>query len=118
MKYLVTDLDEENEPVVFTNNILGNYSLDAFLGIFNAQESPFEVDYVTSQIEVVSQTNSSRCVSILYTPVAKYLFWTLYFDFSWSNDGTGLEYILINLEGEKKMIACRLELKCTNNIAE
>jgi hypothetical protein len=41
MKHSVTDFDEENEPVVFTNNILGNYSFESFFGNFQAQNLPF-----------------------------------------------------------------------------
>ena len=36
MKYTVTDLEGSNEPVSFTNNIIGNYSAESFLGSFNA----------------------------------------------------------------------------------
>jgi hypothetical protein len=35
MKHNVTDLDEENEPVSFANNIVGNYSIDSYFGNFN-----------------------------------------------------------------------------------
>lgn len=51
MEYSVTKLDEENEPVVFANNVLRNYYLDAFLGNFNAQEYPFQIDSVTYQVQ-------------------------------------------------------------------
>lgn len=37
MKHSVTDLDEDNELVVFTNNILGNYYSGSFLDSFNSQ---------------------------------------------------------------------------------
>ena len=104
--------------MIFTNNILGNYYLNAFLGNFNAQESPFEVDSITSQVENFLQTDSYRCVNILDKPIVKSLFWTLYFDGSLSNDGTRAGCILIIPKGEKTMIACRLEFECTNNIAE
>lgn len=50
MKYYGTDLDEENEPVVFKNNILGNYSLESFFGDFEAQSSPSPVNFDLSQI--------------------------------------------------------------------
>ena len=32
-KYLVTELEGENEPVSYNNNIIGNYSVDSFLEI-------------------------------------------------------------------------------------
>ena len=40
-KYIVTELEGENEPVAYNNNIIGNYSVDSFLGNFNAHTSPF-----------------------------------------------------------------------------
>ena len=52
MKYLVTNLGEENEPIAFNNNILGNYSADSFLGNFNTQSSPFSVNSIKSQVEI------------------------------------------------------------------
>ena len=111
MKLAVTYLDEENEPVVFTNNILGNYFSEIFFGNFIAQESPFLADFVTSQIENYSKTDSSKCINIVDTPIIKidYLFWTLYFDGSKSNDCAGDGCILISHDGEKTMIPCRLE---------
>lgn len=51
MKYYVTNLDEENESISFTNNILGNYSLEYVFGSFTTQCSHIPVDYVSSQIE-------------------------------------------------------------------
>lgn len=36
MKYSVTDFDEENKPVVFTNKIFGSYSFESFFGNFQA----------------------------------------------------------------------------------
>ena len=48
MKHTVIDLEELNEPVAFNNNIIGNYSVESFLGNFNAQPSPFFVNAVLS----------------------------------------------------------------------
>ena len=41
MKYIVNALEGSNEPVAFTNNIIGNYLVKSLLGSFNAQRSPF-----------------------------------------------------------------------------
>jgi len=46
------------------------------------------------------------------------LFWKLFFDGSKSNDGAGAGCILVSPQGEKTMLACRLEFECTNNTAE
>jgi len=41
LTHTVTKFEEENKPVAFNNNILGNYSIESFFGNFNAQQSPF-----------------------------------------------------------------------------
>lgn len=51
-------------------------------------------------------------------PLVNSLFWTLYLDGLKSSDGAGASCTLINLEGVKTILTCRLEFKCTNNIAE
>lgn len=121
MKCTVTNLAEENELVVFTNNILGNYSSKSLLGTFYTQYYPFHVESVTSQIENFSQTNSYRCVNIvelLVDNLVDNFFRSLYFEGSRSNDGVGVGCILVNINGKKTMLSYRLEFKCTNNVAE
>ena len=78
----MTNLDEKNEPIVFTNNILGNYSSESFLGNFPVLKSPFPVDSVLSQLENFSQIDSSKCINIVHNIINKSyeLFWRLYFD--------------------------------------
>ena len=41
-KHTVTEHEETNEPIAFTNNISGNYSAESFLGSFNSHISPFQ----------------------------------------------------------------------------
>ena len=88
------------------------------MGNFNDQPSPLFDNEVVSQIENFSQADSSKCINFVDKVVVNYLFWTLYFDGSKFEDGVGVSCILINPEGEKNMLACRLEFNCTNNIAE
>jgi len=122
MTHTVTEFEQENQPVAFNNNILGNYSSESFFGNFVAQPSPFSVNHVSSQIENFSQTDRSRCFNddektvnmFVNTP----LFWSLYFDGSKSSEGSGAGCILVSPEGEKTMLSCRLEFECTNNTAE
>ena len=71
-----------------------------------------------SQVEIFSQTDSSKCINFLDSHVNKSLFWKLFFDGSKSNEGAGAGCILISLEGDKIMLTCRLEFDCTNNTAE
>jgi ribonuclease HI len=44
--------------------------------------------------------------------------WTLYFDGSKSQEGSGAGCILINQKGKHHFLSCRLEFKCTKNTAE
>lgn len=65
MKYTVIDLEGCKEPVAFTNNIIGNYSAESFLGSFNAKRSPFPDNVVVSQIEIFSQADASKCLNLV-----------------------------------------------------
>jgi len=122
MTHTVTEFEQENQPIAFNNNILGNYSSESFFGNFTAQSSPFSVKNSTSQIENYSQTDRSRCFNDTEKTVNKIvnnsLFWSLYFDGSKSSEGSGAGCILISPQGEKTMLSCRLEFECTNNTAE
>ena len=44
--------------------------------------------------------------------------WTLYFDGSRNKEGASVGCLLIDLHGNRKMIACRLEFECRNNVSE
>lgn len=118
MKHTVIEFGSDNELVAFNNNIIGNYSTGSFLGNIKAHQSPFLDNAITSHIKNLSYTNSSKCKIFVKKPVVNTIFWTLYFDGSKSNDGAGAGCILISQEGEKTMLFCILEFKCTNNTAE
>ena len=53
-------MEGENELVSYNNNIIGNYYVDSFLGNFNAHTSPYLENSVLSQVEIFSQTDSSK----------------------------------------------------------
>jgi len=110
-KYIVTELEGENEPVAYSNNIIGNYSVDYFLGNFNAHTSPYLEHSVLSQVENFSQTDSSKCINFIDSPVNKSLFWKLSFGGSKSNEGAGERCMLINPKENKTMLTCRLEFE-------
>ena len=44
--------------------------------------------------------------------------WTLYFDGSKSQEGSGAGCILIVPKGKRHFLSCRLEFECTNNTVE
>ena len=78
-KYIVIELERENEPVAYNNNIIGNYFVDSFLGNFNAHTPPYLEHSVLSQVENFSQTDSSKCFNFIDSLVNKSLFWRLFF---------------------------------------
>lgn len=83
--------------------------------------SPFEQGSLLSEIEIFSQTDTSHCVNFVDSHVDYYVsnpFWNLYCNRLKSNDRVGASCILISTDGEKTMLTCRLELECTNNVAE
>lgn len=112
------ELEGENKLIVYINNIIGNYSIGSFLGNFNAHTSSFLENFILSQIENFSQTDTSRCIDFVDKPINKTLFYKLFFDGSKSNGGAGVGCILGSPKGEKTMLTCRLEFDCTNNIAK
>lgn len=114
-KYIVTELEGENEAITYNSSIIGNYSVDSFLGNFNAHTSPYLENSVLSQVEIFSQTDDSKCFNFLYNPINTSLFWKLYFDGSKSNEGAGVGCVLISPDGKNIMLTCKLEFDCTNN---
>ena len=44
--------------------------------------------------------------------------WTLYFDGAKSKEGAGAGCLLVDPQGNKTCIACRMEFNCTNNTME
>jgi hypothetical protein len=41
MKHTVTDLNDPNEPIIFSNSTLGNFCINSFFGNFPVESSPF-----------------------------------------------------------------------------
>ena len=37
MKHTIIDLNDPNEPVMFSNSILGNFCFDTFFGVLEAE---------------------------------------------------------------------------------
>jgi hypothetical protein len=73
MKHVVTDLNDPNEPVMFNNSILGNYSYETFFGNFTVETSSLVESNTQSGIlhctqivepncNIIDQTNSSSDV--------------------------------------------------------
>lgn len=133
MKYVVTELNDPNEPITFSNSILGNYSFD-FCAIetcfrqFHAEA--IEETVIITQLEALphSPTNeppfnivddrTNFIGSSSFNVALDSILWTLYFDGSNCLEGTGAGRILIDPQGNQHLMASELEFTCTNNTAE
>lgn len=133
MKYVVTELNGPNEPIMFTNSILGNYSFDVcaietYFGEFH--EETVEEIVTNTQLEALprSPTDEPPCNivddrtnfvgSSSFNVTLDSIFWTLYIDGSNCLEGAGVGSILIDPQGNQHLMASWLEFACTNNMAE
>lgn len=133
MKYVVTKLNDPNEPLMFTNSILGNYSFDicateTCFGEFHVET--IEETGIDTQSEALpcSPTDDLPCNMVedranfiegsSFDITSDSMFWTLYFDGSNYLEGAGAGRILIDPQGNQCLMASRLEFTCTNNTKE
>lgn len=65
VKYIVTDLGNQNEPIMFTQASVNNYSFDSYLGNFAFEESSLEesdtesLEFLTLVVFYSNQVSSS-----------------------------------------------------------
>jgi hypothetical protein len=139
MKHTVIDLETPNKPTSMDFPMLGNYSCYSNFGNFSPllsnvsftkksemifqEESPMPMGdslfcqnstlgLVGEKIEeknIKEERERSNCGSSN---------WTLYFDGSKSQKGSGVGCILIDHKGKLHFLSCRLKFECTNNITE
>ena len=118
MKHTVTELDDSNEPVLFTDIIMGNYMVDSFFGNLEAETSSVQDSEHQSEVFHFTQLPDEILVpNIAHLDLNDGL-WSLYFDGSKSKEGSGVGCLLIDPQGKRYFVACRLEFECTNSIAE
>jgi ribonuclease HI len=139
LKHTVTDLETPNEPTSTNFPVLGNYSCDSHFGDFSPLMSTVPL---TQNSELIFQEESSMPIgdSLFFQNPATELtgqeigeqeineeqeksdcrsqIWTLFFDGSKSQEGSGEGCILINPKGQCHFLSCRLEFECTNNTVE
>ena len=138
MKHTVIDINDPNEPVMFSNSILGNFCFETFFGELEAETSICMNSNEQSELLHTTQTIESHyniiegCIKLdtnKYTYVVSSScdfsleltypnIWTLYFDGSRNKEGAGVGCLLIVPHGNKMMITCLLEFECTNNVVE
>ena len=78
---------------------------------------PFETDEnITSRI-LFSSSSIFSSTSVASDPCTDEL-WTLYFDGSKTQDGSGVRCVLIDPRKRKNLVSSNLEFECTNDIIE
>ena len=138
MKHTVIDLNDTNEPVMFSNSILGNFCFDTFFWALEAKLSPlanldkhYELLHTTQIVEphytivkTCTKVDSNNCIDLVSSSTKFFVeltdphIWTLYFDGSRNKEGAGAGCLLIDPHGNKMVLACCLEFDCTNNVAK
>ena len=93
------------------------------MGFQNNQQ--YEICNVTSVSpnlslkETINDVNNVNIVNIIESKViAHSSIWTLYFDGAKSKEGAGAGCLLIDPQGNKICMACRMEFSCTNTTVE
>ena len=125
MKHTVTDLNDPNEPIMFSNSILGNFCFETFFGELEAEISPYADSNEQSKIlhttniiepncnivEDCTKLYTNNCKDLVSSPCNFSLelidpnIWTLYFDGSRNKEGAGVGCLLIDPHGNNMMIA-------------
>ena len=104
MKHIVTKLHDHNEPVLFADSIMGNYTYKLNFANFKAENSPFtgikqqseisNLTYIQPNSASQNSINSIENHNFVYISdikvVVNNLPWTLYFDGSKSKEGVGV----------------------------
>jgi ribonuclease HI len=115
LKFTITDLNDPNEPYTPPADSPEVQGMDTCFRNFMVEASPINNPQQQSEIKACTQLTASMKQS--HEPDGNQI-WSLYFDGSKSKEGAGAGCIIIDLTGNKTLLACRLEFECTNNIAE
>jgi ribonuclease HI len=115
LKFMVTDLNDPNEPYTPPADSPEVQGMDTFFENFMAEVSPIKDP--EQQSEILAYTQPTTSIQQPSEPDENQT-WSLYFDGSKSKEGAGAGCIIIDPVGKKTLLACRLEFECTNNIAE
>jgi len=134
MKYMVTEPNNPNEPVMFYNSILGNYSYDVYTTETCFEECHAETikeAWTNTQLEERiehphSPTDELPCIivddrtncigSSSFRVTLDFIFWTLHFNESNSLESAGAGRIFSDPLVNQRFMASRLECTCTSNI--
>jgi hypothetical protein len=115
LKFTVTDLNDPNEPFTPSVDSPEVQGMDSFFGNFMVEASA--ITNPKQQSEIVAYVQPTASTQRSHVPDGNQI-WSLYFDGSKSKEGAGASCVIIDLAGNKTLIACRLEFECTNNTVE
>lgn len=136
MKYVVTEPNDPNEPVMFYNSILGNYSFDVYATetCFGECHAQIVKDALTNtQLEEIikhphNPTDELPCIIVddrtnfignsSFSVTLEFIFGTLHFDDSKCLESVGVGSIFIGPLWNQCLIAIRLDCACTSNTIE
>jgi hypothetical protein len=105
LKFMVIDLNDPNEPFTPSADSLEIQGMDTFFGNFIAKASA--ITNPEQQSEIVEYVQPSASMQWSQSP-DKNKIWSLYFDGSKSKEGVAAGCVIIDLAGNKTLIACRL----------
>jgi ribonuclease HI len=115
LKFMVTDMNDPNEPFTPSTDSPEVQGMDTFFGNFMAETSaitnPEQQSKIVTYMQPIASTQQPHAPD-------KNQIWSLYFDGSKSKEGASAGCVIIDLAGNKNLIACRLEFECTNNTAK
>jgi hypothetical protein len=115
LKFMVTNLNDPNEPFTASANSPEIQRMDTFFENFMDETST--ITDPEQQSKIMTCTQSTAFCQWSHASDENQI-WSLYFDGSKSKEGVGAGCMLIDLAGNKTLIACRLEFKCTKNTVE
>ena len=105
MKHTVTNLNDVNEPVMFSNSIMGNLCFDTFFGKLYVDLSPFVNSYMQSKLLPCTQIVEHNCILVDVSSTRCNLeltystLWSLYSESSRNKDGAVVGCLLIDPHG-------------------
>jgi ribonuclease HI len=115
LEFTVTDLNDPNEPYTPPADSPEVQGMDTFFGNFMAEVSP--INNPEQQYEIITSMQLTASMRQSHELDGNQIR-SLYFDGSKSKEGVGVGCIIIDLVGNKTLLAYRLEFECTNNTAE
>ena len=130
MIHTITNVNDPNKSVMFSNSILGNIFFDTFFGEMEGELSPLaDLDKQSKILHLIriskqkcTIVDSSTCIEVDPNDYATIVssptnfcveitdpnIWNLYFNGSMKKEGVGVRCVLIEPHGNITLLACLL----------